>query len=166
MQQHVFHDRIGALAVLHHLLEIALQHVREFVDLFPRLVVELGRREHVVQLVDQFRRQRREIVDEVERVLDLVRDAGGELAERSKLLGLHQAVLRGAQVFERKRQFPGALLHLFEQPHVLDGDDGLVGEGLHQFDLALAEWSWLRPPSSSTPSTAPSRISGTASTAL
>ena len=26
-----------------------------------------------------------------------------------------------------------------EQPRVLDGDDGLVGEGTHQLDLALAE---------------------------
>ena len=36
MQQHVLDDRIGALAVLHHLFEIALQHMREFVDLLPR----------------------------------------------------------------------------------------------------------------------------------
>ena len=36
MQQHVLDDRIGALAVLHHLFEIALQHVGEFVDLLAR----------------------------------------------------------------------------------------------------------------------------------
>ena len=68
-------------------------------------------------------------------------DAGGELAERSELFGLHQAILRGAQFVERQRQLLGALLHLVEQTHVLDGDDGLVGKGLHQIDLALAEWS-------------------------
>ena len=28
-----------------------------------------------------------------------------------------------------------ARLHLLEQPRVLDGDDGLVGEGLDQLDL-------------------------------
>ena len=31
----------------------------------------------------------------------------------------------------------GARLHLLEQPHVLDGDDRLVGEGLDQLDLTL-----------------------------
>ena len=35
-------------------------------------------------------------------------------------------------------KFPGALLDLFEQPHVLDRDHGLVGKGLDQLDLALA----------------------------
>ena len=78
----------------------------ELVDLLARLVVERGRLQNVVQLVDQFRRQRGEIIDEVERVLDLVRDARGELAERSQLLGLDQAILRGAQFVERLRQAP------------------------------------------------------------
>ena len=30
----------------------------------------------------------------------------------------------------------GARLHLLEQPHILDGDHRLVGEGLQQLDLA------------------------------
>ena len=30
-------------------------------------------------------------------------------------------------------------LQLFEQAHVLDGDNGLIGEGRDQFDLALGE---------------------------
>ncbi len=47
--------------------------------------------------------------------------------------------------FERERQLLGARLYLFEQAHVLDGDDGLVGKGLHEIDLALAERSGLRP---------------------
>ena len=33
----------------------------------------------------------------------------------------------------------GASLQLGEQPRVLDGDGRLVGEGLHQRDLAIAE---------------------------
>src|SRR5436190_15234709 len=44
--------------------------------------------------------QRREIVDEIERVLDLVGDACRQLTERGELLCLHQAVLRGAQIVE------------------------------------------------------------------
>ena len=31
-----------------------------------------------------------------------------------------------------------------EQPRVLDGDDGLVGEVLQQLDLLVGEWSDLR----------------------
>jgi hypothetical protein len=58
-----------------------------------------------------------------------VRDAGGELAERGELLGLHQAILRGAQFVERSDKLFGAFLHLLEQPDILDGDHGLVGEG-------------------------------------
>ena len=166
MQQHVLDDRIGALAVLHHLFEIALQHMGELVDLLARLVVERGRLEHVVQFVDQFRRQRREIVDEIERVLDLMGDAGGELAERSQLLGLHQAVLRGAQIVERQRQLLGALLHLVRtaarsrsrsRPGRQRSGPDRSGAGVNGPGSDL--------PSSSTPSTAPSRISGTASTA-
>src|SRR5262249_7399905 len=34
---------------------------------------------------------------------------------------------------------PILLLQLFEQPHVLDGDDGLVSEGLEEGDLSLRE---------------------------
>ena len=38
-------------------------------------------------------------------------------------------------------QFCVAFLQFFEQPHVLDGDHGLVGEGLQQSDLLLGEWA-------------------------
>ena len=34
---------------------------------------------------------------------------------------------------------------LVEQPRVLDGDDGLRGEVLHQRDLLIGEWSYLLP---------------------
>ena len=32
-------------------------------------------------------------------------------------------------------------LHLLEQPHVLDRDHGLVGEGLQQLDVMSAKWA-------------------------
>src|SRR5262245_60834932 len=35
-------------------------------------------------------------------------------------------------------------LQFSEQPHVLDGDNGLVGEGLEQCDLVVGEWPGLR----------------------
>src|SRR5215469_5950918 len=40
-------------------------------------------------------------------------------------------------MFQGLAQFRVALLNLFEQPHVLDGNDGLVGEGFQEFDLPI-----------------------------
>ena len=93
------------------------------------------------QFVDELDRDDREIVDEIERVLDLVSDAGGQLAERGELLRLHQAILRGAQVFKRLGQLPGALLLGFEQSYIFNRDTGLVGEGINQRNLLLGEWT-------------------------
>ena len=129
MQQHVLDDRVGALAVLHDLVEIALQHIRNLVDLRPQLGVEVGSGKRLPQFVNKLDRDGREVVDEIERVLDLVRDAGGQLPERGELLRLHQAVLRGAQLLQRLRQFARAGLDVFKQPHILDRDRGLVGKG-------------------------------------
>ena len=46
--------------------------------------------------------------------------------------------LRRGLVFERLLQLALARLLRLEQPRVLDGDDGLVGEGLDQLDLLVA----------------------------
>jgi hypothetical protein len=83
----------SARAVLDDLVEVALQHAGQLGDLGARLVVDLRSVQGLLQFVDQLNRHRGEIVDEIERVLDLVGDAGGELAERGELLGLDQAVL-------------------------------------------------------------------------
>ncbi len=48
-------------------------------------------------------------------------------------------------VFERFLQLAGFRLHLLEQTHILDGDDGLVGEGLQQCDLLVREGFHRRP---------------------
>ena len=83
--------------------EVAGQHVDRLVDLGARVVVEglQGRGRDLLQFLQQLDRQCGKIVDEVERVLDLVRDAGGQLAERRHFLRLHQAGLRCFQVGER-----------------------------------------------------------------
>ena len=91
----------------------------------------------LLQLVQQLDREAGEVVDEVQRVLDLVGDAGGELAERGHLLGLDQVGLGRLQALQRVAQ-------LGEQPHILDGDHGLGGEGLQQLDLARREGSRAR----------------------
>ena len=41
MQQHVLDDGVGPLAVLHDLVEIALQHIGDFVDFGAQLVVQV-----------------------------------------------------------------------------------------------------------------------------
>ena len=77
MQQHVLDDGIGALAVLNNLFEVAFQKLANFIKfLSPTGLVELRIFKYVGHLVDEFDRQRREIIDEIQRVLDLVRDAG------------------------------------------------------------------------------------------
>ena len=82
------------------LVEIAGQHLDRLVDLGARVLVERGdaRRGALLQLVEQFDRQPGEVVDEIERVLDLVRDAGGQLAQRRHLLCLDQIGLRRLQI--------------------------------------------------------------------
>ena len=94
------------------------------------LSVKRGTLEQVVQLIGQFRRQRREIIDEIERVLDLVRDTRSELAKRSELFRLHQAILRGAEVIQGLREVSRALLQFLEQLDIRNGDHGLIGESL------------------------------------
>ena len=63
-------------------------------------------------------------------------DAGGELAERGELFRLHEPVLRLAQVGKRGLELARARLHFVEQARIFDRDQGLVGEGLHELDLA------------------------------
>src|SRR5258708_14913151 len=47
-------------------------------------------------------------------------------------------------VGQRLREVAGFSLYLFEQPNVRDRNDGLVGEGLDDLDLALGEWRQMR----------------------
>ena len=81
MQQHVLDDGVRALAVLNDLVEIVSQSVRQFSDFTARLIIARHSAKGFPQFVDQFGRDTREIVDEIERVLDLVRDPGGQLTE-------------------------------------------------------------------------------------
>jgi len=64
------------------------------------------------------------------------RDHPQDFARRSLLLQ------RLTNLRMRLRQRPILLLQLREQPHVLDGDDGLTGEGLQQNDLRGSKRQW------------------------
>ena len=100
VQQHVLDDGVSPLAVLDHLVEVILEQASQFIDFGADFVDKSCLFQHVIEFIGQLDRERREIVDEIQRVLDLVRDARGKLAERSELLGLDQAVLRRAQIVE------------------------------------------------------------------
>ena len=54
---------------------------------------------------------------------------------------------------KRLAEIGGARLHLLEQPHVLDGDHRLIGEGLDEFNFARANGSGVERPSENTPIT-------------
>jgi hypothetical protein len=81
MQEHALDDRIGALAMLHDLFEIATQHIGQLFELGVRSRINGYSAQSILQLVDQLGRDARKIVDEIEWVFDLVRDASGELAK-------------------------------------------------------------------------------------
>ena len=50
---------------------------------------------------------------------------------------------RRSLLLQRFLQLARSRLHLLEQPRVLDGDHGLVGEGLEQIDLPISEQSYF-----------------------
>ena len=52
---------------------------------------------------------------------------------------------RRGLLLEGVAQLAGSRLHRLEQPHVLDRDHGLVGEGSDELDLPLAIRSRLPP---------------------
>jgi hypothetical protein len=56
VQQHILHDGIGALAVLHDLVEIVAQDVRQFSDFTTRLIIARHFAQGFPQFVDEFRR--------------------------------------------------------------------------------------------------------------
>src|SRR5262249_6742247 len=101
VQQHIPDDRIRTLAVLDDLVKIAPQRLHQLGNLATPLCVEGYVPKGFLQLADQLGRDPREIVDEIERVLDFVGDTRGELTERGQLLCLYQAVLSGAQILQR-----------------------------------------------------------------
>src|SRR5262245_56479635 len=136
--QHVLDDGIGTLTVLHDFVEIAPQDVRQLSNFGTYFLVQWALQD-ALQFVDQLAGDSREIVDKVERVLDLVRYAGGELTERGKLLRLHQAVLRDAQLFQRLGQFARSGFHAFKKPNIFDCYGSLVGEGRRQVELLFSK---------------------------
>ena len=59
----------------------------------------------------------------------------GRAADHFEHVGCRRLLL------QRFAQITGALAQLDQQPHVFDGDDGLVGEVLHQRNLLVGKWT-------------------------
>ena len=140
MQQHVLDDRVGALAVLHDLVEIALQHIRHLVDLRARLAVDGYGRASA---------SRNSSISSTESAEKLLTKLSGFLiswampavswpseASFSVCTRRSCAVRRSCQ---RLRQFAGAGFDTFEQPRILDRQRRLRRERLDQIDGVLRE---------------------------
>ena len=120
--------------MLSDLLQIALQRGCDIVDFGAQAVCDgkFVRRHRLIQLIQQIDRQIGEVVDEIKRVLDLVRDAGRQLPQRRHLLGLHQPVLGAAQIGQRDLGSGARTMRFLEQLRVLDREHSLPREGLQQ----------------------------------
>ena len=82
------------------LLQVGLHHLRELCD-FRLVIAGSAGVQNPPKLVEKLKRDFREIVDEVERILDFMGDAGGELTQRGEFLGLDQTVLSELQFGKR-----------------------------------------------------------------
>ncbi len=108
--------------------------------------LDLGQVEHVVDQAEQMpavafdalehvlRLLRRLAVDAVENQFGVAEDG---VERRAQLVAHVGEELR--LVLARFRELMALVLDLVEQPHVFDGDHGLVGEGGEQFDLLVGK---------------------------
>src|SRR5262249_58437282 len=130
--KHMLNVRIGEVDVLQDFFKLPKQHVPEFGELLPVLSVEFYAVQGLTDFINRSGGDRREVVDKIERILDLVRDARGELSERGKLFCLHQPILGGAKILKRFCQLACAGLDILEQAYILDCNDRLVSKCSHQ----------------------------------
>ena len=61
-----------------------------------------------------------------------------QICDGERLMTLEHIARRGL-LLERLLQLRSPRLHLLEQPHILDRDHRLVGEGLDELDLLIGE---------------------------
>jgi hypothetical protein len=84
----------------------------------------------------------------IARLAKIMRRLDDRIEHRLEIVGRAadhvQHVACGCLVFERLLQLRGARLDLLEQPHILDRDHGLVGEGRDELDLLLREGAHVR----------------------
>ena len=116
--QHVGDDPVGALAVVLDQLQVAAQVLEDLADLPPLIFVQaavLVLLHDLLDLLEKLRGHLGEVLDEVERVLDLVGDPGRQLAQRRELLAHHDLVLGLLQVDQHDLQLLVLLLQFVRQ---------------------------------------------------
>ena len=87
MLQHAVNDAVRPTAMLPHLAQIDLEVGQNFGDFLRKVgVVLLGLADDLADLVNQLNRKLGKVAHEVQRVLDFVGDAGGQLAQGRQLL--------------------------------------------------------------------------------
>jgi hypothetical protein len=86
MLQHALHDIVGTSSVLGDFFEVAGEHFDRLANLGTLVVIQRTDcwSDGLLQFIEQFDREPGEIVDEVERILDLVRDAPRSLGEKPR----------------------------------------------------------------------------------
>lgn len=152
VHEHAPDDPIGALAVLGHLAQVVAQRgdgvleAREHRRREPaRRALEIGG-----ELFEELEGQLGEVGDEVERIADLVRDAGRELAERREplldlelLAGLLERARRARQLVVPGAQIGGAPLdpapEIVVEARAREGDGGLCAQRREDGDTLARE---------------------------
>ena len=140
MQQHVLDDGVGALAVLHHFFEIALQHRCQFVGFLRascrRAAPASARRpahrstptesaEKLLMKLSGF-------------LISCAMPAVSWPSEASFSVWIRRSCAARNSSSD-VRQFAGARFNLFEQADILDRDRRLVGECRSELDLLVGE---------------------------
>ncbi len=88
VHQHASHDAIGTVSVGGNRLKVGLEGLQQIVDVVSCLLIESFRNriQDLAELFQQLHGCFREVVHEVERIFDFVRDTGGQLAKRCHFL--------------------------------------------------------------------------------
>ena len=100
--QHAAHDAVRPAAVLPDLVQIDLEIIENLLDLLSQveILVVLRFVDDFANLVDQLRGNLREVLDEVQGVLDLVSDPSGKLAQGRQLLLRNDLLLGPLQLLQ------------------------------------------------------------------
>ena len=139
MEQHVLDDCVEALAVLYHLVEIALEHIRDFTDFRAQLGVELCAAKRLGVI-------RRLVLPSMAEKL-LTKSSGFLISCAMPAVNCPSEA--SFSVCTRRscavRRLSSDLAQFVQQPRVFHRDDCLCGEVLHQHDLLIGKRSRFLP---------------------
>ncbi len=150
VQQHALHDSVCTPAMLDDLRQVARQCRDQVVRIRARLRCQRldGRAKHLLQLKQKLLRQTGKVVDEVQRVLDLMGNACSELAKRRHLFGVDQVGLGRLQLtiglLHRPARFCGTISGCLKLLFALLGCGDVCPDG-HRPAFLRAEFADAEP---------------------